>query len=239
MASKFTVSNRAGWLMAVDAAALIALFIILPFFVAISFSLTDQRLVSPNPTEFTGLDNYRQLLGVGILHPFKDDTRAVKLDDKGQSQFPELRKIPRNNPDSLQFTGMRELFSFDWSGGKTHALAPDVVFLRVILCTFIFVIVLALLQVGLPLLINQRLRGINVYRAIHFVPVVVSLLWSFVCDQQNGCPPPPPAASPWFQSYGIFPHMTVRENVAFGLTIAGASRAEKDERSPKPHASCR
>ena len=33
--------------------------------------------------------------------------------------------------------------------------------------------------------------------------------------------------------------MTVREKFAFGLTIAGASRAEKDERSPKPHASCR
>ncbi|MCC5954919.1 MAG: sn-glycerol-3-phosphate ABC transporter ATP-binding protein UgpC [Natronohydrobacter sp.] len=31
-----------------------------------------------------------------------------------------------------------------------------------------------------------------------------------------------------FQSYAIFPHMTVRENIAFGLTISGASRAEKD-----------
>ncbi|MEM1429265.1 MAG: sn-glycerol-3-phosphate ABC transporter ATP-binding protein UgpC [Pseudomonadota bacterium] len=31
-----------------------------------------------------------------------------------------------------------------------------------------------------------------------------------------------------FQSYAIFPHMTVRENVAFGLTIAGASKAEKE-----------
>ena len=31
-----------------------------------------------------------------------------------------------------------------------------------------------------------------------------------------------------FQSYAIFPHMTVRENVAFGLTIAGDSKAEKD-----------
>ena len=30
-----------------------------------------------------------------------------------------------------------------------------------------------------------------------------------------------------FQSYAIFPHMTVRENVAFGLTIAGVSKAEK------------
>ncbi len=31
-----------------------------------------------------------------------------------------------------------------------------------------------------------------------------------------------------FQTYAIFPHMTVRENVAFGLTIAGASKEEKD-----------
>ncbi len=30
-----------------------------------------------------------------------------------------------------------------------------------------------------------------------------------------------------FQTYAIFPHMTVRENVAFGLTIAGASKEEK------------
>ncbi len=33
-----------------------------------------------------------------------------------------------------------------------------------------------------------------------------------------------------FQSYAIFPHMTVRENVAFGLTIAGASKQEKQEK---------
>ena len=31
-----------------------------------------------------------------------------------------------------------------------------------------------------------------------------------------------------FQSYAIFPHMTVRENVAFGLTIKGVAKAEKD-----------
>lgn len=33
-----------------------------------------------------------------------------------------------------------------------------------------------------------------------------------------------------FQSYAIFPHMTVRENVAFGLTIAGASKSEKEQK---------
>ena len=31
-----------------------------------------------------------------------------------------------------------------------------------------------------------------------------------------------------FQSYAIFPHMTVRENIAFGLTIAKTPKAEKD-----------
>ena len=33
-----------------------------------------------------------------------------------------------------------------------------------------------------------------------------------------------------FQSYAIFPHMTVRENIAFGLTIARTPKAEKDEK---------
>ncbi len=33
-----------------------------------------------------------------------------------------------------------------------------------------------------------------------------------------------------FQTYAIFPHMSVRENIAFGLTIAGASKAEKDKK---------
>jgi multiple sugar transport system ATP-binding protein len=33
-----------------------------------------------------------------------------------------------------------------------------------------------------------------------------------------------------FQTYAIFPHMTVRENVAFGLTIGGASKEEKERK---------
>ncbi len=33
-----------------------------------------------------------------------------------------------------------------------------------------------------------------------------------------------------FQTYAIFPHMSVRENVGFGLTIAGVSRDEKDRK---------
>ena len=32
-----------------------------------------------------------------------------------------------------------------------------------------------------------------------------------------------------FQSYAIFPHMTVRENIGFGLTLAGTPRAENHD----------
>ena len=46
----------------------------------------------------------------------------------------------------------------------------------------------------------------------------------------NDLPPKDRGVAMVFQSYAIFPHMTVRENVAFGLTIAGASKAEKDEK---------
>ena len=44
----------------------------------------------------------------------------------------------------------------------------------------------------------------------------------------NDLPPKDRGVAMVFQSYAIFPHMTVRENVAFGLTIAGAPKAEKD-----------
>jgi multiple sugar transport system ATP-binding protein len=49
-------------------------------------------------------------------------------------------------------------------------------------------------------------------------------------QRMNDLPPAARGVAMVFQSYAIFPHMTVRENVAFGLTIAGASKAEKEEK---------
>ena len=43
----------------------------------------------------------------------------------------------------------------------------------------------------------------------------------------NDVPPKDRGIAMVFQSYAIFPHMTVRENVGFGLTISGASKEEK------------
>ncbi len=197
MASKFTVSNRTGWLMAGPAVFLIASFVILPFLLAIALSFTNQRLVSPNPTEFVGMANYRQLLGVATLtlEPLRDDAGAVVIKD-GAPEYPALRTITRNNPERPDLAGMREWFSFSLGDqSRTYVLARDVVFLKAIANTFVFVLIVAPVQaglaLGLALLINQRLRGINVFRAIYFMPVVVSiivvsLLWRLIYDGQSG-----------------------------------------------------
>ena len=197
MASKLTTSNRAGWLFALPGFGLIAMFIVVPFFFAFWLSLTNQRLISPNPTEFVGMANYERLLSIGILEiePERDDSGVALRDDDGEIIYPRVRSFTRNNPDYPEYAGMREWFR--WQSGETAkvVVATDVVFWKSLKNTLMFVLVVAPVQGGLALclalLINQRLRGINVYRAIYFMPVVVSivvvsLLWRFIYDGNDG-----------------------------------------------------
>ncbi len=46
----------------------------------------------------------------------------------------------------------------------------------------------------------------------------------------NGIPPYDRAVNTVFQDYALFPHMTVGENVAYGLRIAGVAKAERAKR---------
>jgi multiple sugar transport system permease protein len=198
MASRLSTSNRAGWLMAMPGFGLITLFVIVPFLLAFLLSFTNQRLVSPNPTEWVGLKNYTDLLSVGTLYlePVKDDAGNVVMAADGSGpEYPRLRDYTRNNPDYPNLDGKREWFSFGWGEGRTFVLAADVVFMKAVINTFIFVLLVAPLQAGfalvLALLINQKLRGINVFRAIYFMPVVVSivvvsLLWRIIYDGNDG-----------------------------------------------------
>lgn len=197
MSSRLTQSNSAGWLMALPGVTLMTAFIILPFFLAFAFSLTNQRLASPNPTEYVGMANYEKLLGLALfeLQPERDDSGQVVRDDAGAIEYPRLRQFTRKNPDYPHLDGKREWFS--WSSGENRmvVLASDVVFMKALVNTFLFVVVVAPLQaataLGLALLINQQLKCINIFRAIYFMPVVVSivvvsLLWRFIYSDGEG-----------------------------------------------------
>ncbi len=189
---------RTGWLFAFPATFLMFLFIVVPFCLAFWFSFTNQRFVSPNAAEYVGTQNFRDLLSVSVLtlEPERDPaTQAVLKEPDGAIKYPAVRGFTRNNPDFPQYKGMREWFSWTSGESKKVMLATDVVFMKALLNTFFFVLIVAPLEGGLALvlalMINQKLRGINIFRTIYFMPVVVSivvvsLLWRFIYDGQNG-----------------------------------------------------
>ena len=186
-----------GWLMAAPAVILLLTFMIIPFLFAFGFSFTNQRLISPNPTEFVGTRNYERLLTVRLftLEPEREASGAVIRNEDGNIEYPRLRNFTRNNPDYPQLNGLREFTSWQVGENRLYLLASDAVFLRAVLNTILFVIIVAPLQAGLALvlalLVNQKLRGVNIFRMIYFIPVVisivvVSILWSFIYDGNDG-----------------------------------------------------
>ena len=189
--------NVAGWLMAGPAFFLICFFLILPFFMAIWFSFTDQRLVSPTKAEFVGTRNYERLFGVALLtlDAQTDESGAVKMKD-GEPLYPRLRSYTRDKESYPDYFRKRQWFTIDRSDNRrTFVLASDVVFLKAIKNTLLFVAIVAPVQSGLALLlallINRKVRGVNIFRTIYFMPVVISLivismLWRFIYDGQNG-----------------------------------------------------
>ena len=189
--------NIPGWLMAGPALFLISLFLIVPFMLGIGLSFTDQRLTSPNPTEFVGLANYSQLLGLGVLslEPEHGTDGEISRAASGEPLYPSVRSLTRNNPDKPHFRGLRELTSFEWGQTRIILLARDLVFLKALTNTLLFVLfvtpIQAALALMLALLVNQRLPGISVFRAIYFMPVVLSvvvvaLLWRFIYAADHG-----------------------------------------------------
>jgi multiple sugar transport system permease protein len=171
-------------------------FLIIPFFLAFYFSFTNQRLISPNPTEYVGLENYKQLLNLKVLRlgPIIDEAGQAVLDEDGNYTYPREREFTRN-PDYPQYSGLQKWTS--WNTGKTQwsLLAGDVVFMKSLLNTIYFALVIVPGQAGLglvlALLINRRTAGVNIFRTIYFIPVVVSIvvvsiLFRFIYDGQNG-----------------------------------------------------
>src|SRR6266568_2245951 len=123
------------WIFSLPAFLLLLVFLIIPFFMAIYFSFTNQTLIpGPIPTEFVGFRNFARLL--------QDDT-----------------------------------------------------FHRALLNNFLFGIIVVPVQTTfalfLAILVNQKIRGIYVFRTIYFSPVVttiavISVVWSFLYNPGQG-----------------------------------------------------
>ncbi len=184
------------WLMASPAMILMILFLIIPFILAFYFSFTNQRLISPNATEFLGLENYKQLLTIKVLR------LSPLLTNQASRSLMKKVIIPISVSVILHviliipnIAGLQKWNSWDIGASRWTLLASDVVFMKSLINTIYFAIVIVPGQAGLglilALLINRRMKGVNVFRTIYFIPVVVSIvvvsiLFRFIYDGDNG-----------------------------------------------------
>jgi multiple sugar transport system permease protein len=177
---------------------LLLIFLIGPFFAGVSYSFTNQRLISGNPTEFVGMRNYTRLLRLDylMLEPTKDQkTGQPARDETGNLQYPRSRDFTRDEVKYPQYTGLREWFFIPWGDRRLVILAGDPVFMKSLGNNIFFAFVVIPLQsvIGLllALLVNQKLAGINFFRTVYFSPVVtsmvvVSIVWRFLYDLNHG-----------------------------------------------------
>jgi multiple sugar transport system permease protein len=98
--------------------------------------------------------------------------------------FTDQRLIPNPNVPT-QFIGMRNFIR----------LVSDKAFLRGLLNNFYFVLVVVPIQTSLALalamLINQKIKGMNLFRTMYFAPVVtamtvVAIVWTFLYNPGEG-----------------------------------------------------
>jgi multiple sugar transport system permease protein len=66
--------SLAAWLLSLPGVILLLAFVVIPFALAFGFSFTNQRIISPLPTRFVGIDNYRDVLSDELFwHAFRNN----------------------------------------------------------------------------------------------------------------------------------------------------------------------
>ena len=140
--------SRTAWLMAGPAMFLLAMFLIAPFILAFTLSFTNQRLISPNPTEFIGTTNYERLLTVQFLtlQPLVDEAGVPILDEVGNYTYERVRTYTRDNPDYPQYDGLQQWRSFRIGDQLLVILAGDAVFITSLINTFLFALFIVPVQ---------------------------------------------------------------------------------------------
>lgn len=184
--------------MAGPVVLLLVSFLVVPFILAFVLSFTNQKLLSPNATQYVGADNFARLLTVRFLtvEPEVDPTSGTPVRDAaGALVYPRVREFTRNNPAYPELDGLQSFMSFGVGQTRVEVLVGDAVFIRSLVNTIVFTAVIVPVQGGLglilALLVNGRTRGVNIFRTVYFIPVVmsmvvISLLWRFLYSPEGG-----------------------------------------------------
>lgn len=175
------------------AVLLFLLFVVLPMLLAAGATLTNHRLMSPEPTNYVGLDNYQRLLTLklAVIEPVRDAAGAALRDADGV-RFPTWRQVRKDRP---QLEGYRVAFQVDSGTSRVVLAATDPLFYRSLINTFLFAALVLPLQcgvaLGLAILVNQKVRGRIFFRTVYFAPVVTSMVvasivWAFMLNTDRG-----------------------------------------------------
>jgi multiple sugar transport system permease protein len=185
--------NKGIW-FAAPALALLTFSILVPFLAAAVLTLTDQRMLTPNPTKFVGLENYSRLLSITVrkVPAQQGEDGEVVRDADGNIVYERLRPILRANEKTRAYQIFGE---FTLGEGRYAVLVKDLVFWKALFNTFYFVLLVVPIQIGaalgLALLVNSSIRGRTAFRTFFFAPVVtsmvvVSIVWAFLYNQHSG-----------------------------------------------------
>ena len=174
-------------LFASPALLLFLLFVGLPMLFAAGATLTNHRLMSPEPTQYVGLDNYRRLLALDVVV-----VEPLRAEAGGEVRYPTWRQIRKQHPE---LSGYREALHVEAGGKRIVLAATDPLFYRSLINTFLFAALVLPLQcgaaLGLAILVNQKVRGRIFFRTVYFAPVVTSMVvasivWAFMLNTDRG-----------------------------------------------------
>ncbi|HEX8602412.1 MAG TPA: sugar ABC transporter permease [Pseudoduganella sp.] len=178
---------------AAPAILLFLAFVALPMLLAAGATLTNHRLMSPEPTQYVGLGNYRRLLALDIaaIEPLRDASGTALRDEEGV-RFPTWRQVRKARPE---LAGYRPAFQLDVGQRRIVLAASDPLFYRSLVNTLLFAALVLPLQcgvaLGLAILVNQKIRGRVFFRTVYFAPVVTSMVvasivWAFMLNTDRG-----------------------------------------------------
>ena len=184
------------WALAMGLPGMLVLvvFVAVPLFLGMGWSLTNKRLISPLPTQWVGAANYANLLSLRriVIKPVLDTHGLVVRDENGQPVYPAVRDITRSSEELKDYSEWFRL----WRGeGYSIWLAKDPSFMRALVNTIRFVLVIVPCQGGLALilalLVNRKIKGKNAFRIVFFAPVVTSMavvavVWIFLLNPEQG-----------------------------------------------------